>query len=94
MYELKKIWKNTPTVWSFATEPKVSCNYAGQNTFYELGKVANSQSDMDICLFLSEKLSGFILKMSEEKGKWASKIENTWKTSKFKQRIFSFLSHF
>ena len=82
------------TVWSFATEPKVSCNYAGQNTFYELGKVANSQSDMDICLFLSKKLSGFILKMSEEKCKWASKIENTWKTAKIKQWKNCFLSYF
>ena len=82
------------TVWSFATEPKVSYNYAGQNTFYELRKVANSQSDMDICLFLSKKLSGFIPKMSEEKCKWASKIENTWKTAKIKQWKNCFLSYF
>ena len=49
--------------------PKVSWNYAGQNAFYELGMVSNCQSVWDICLFLSEKLSGFIPKMSEGKAR-------------------------
>ena len=82
------------TVWSFETVPKVSWNYTGQNAFYELGKVSNCHSVWDICLFLSEKLSGFIPKMSEGKAKWASKIENTWKTAKFKQWKDCFLSYF
>ena len=73
------------TVWSFATVPKVSCNYADQNAFYELGKVSNCQSVWDICLFIWEKLSGVIPKKSEGKAKSASKIENTWKKSKFQQ---------
>ena len=49
--------------------PKVSYNYTGHNAFYELGKVSNCQSGWDICLFLSEKLPGFIPKMSEGKAK-------------------------